>query len=360
MKKKLIIIISIILVVIAILIGLYFNGLKPVSKSNEIQLFKINSGAGKMDIINDLKKEGLIKSKISSYIYVIFNRDLNLQAGVYELSPNMGVKSILQKIHEGKIQEEKNQNTFSITFVEGKRFPYYANKIADATGKTKEEVIAELANPEYLKELINKYWFLTESILDDKIYYPLEGYLFPSTYEFYKNSSVKDIVKVMLDTFGSKLKTYEETINNSKYNIHEILTLASIVEVEGAGSDDRAGVAGVFYNRLKAGDSLGSDATTYYAAKVEFSERDLYNKETNDCNNGYNTRGTCNIGKLPVGPICCPSIEALISTINPEEHDYYFFVADKYKKTYFTKTNSEHESKVNELKAAGLWFTYNK
>lgn len=360
MKKKLIIIISIIIVIIAILIGLYFYGLTPASKSNEIKLFTITTGTGKMDIINNLKKEGLIKSKISSYIYVIFNRDLNLQAGKYEISPNMSVKEILDKINDGKIKEEKNQNTFSITFVEGKRFPYYASKIAEATNKTKEEVIAELSDKEYLKELINKYWFLTDDILDDKIYYPLEGYLFPSTYEFYKNSSIKDIVKVMLDTLGSKLKTYEETINNSKYNIHEILTLASIVEVEGAGSDDRAGVAGVFYNRLKAGDSLGSDATTYYAARVEFSERDLYNKEIYDCNNGYNTRGTCNIGKLPVGPICCPSIGALIATINPEEHDYYFFVADKYKKTYFTKTNSEHESKVRELQAAGLWYTYNK
>lgn len=359
MKKKLIIIFSIIIVLIAILISLYFYGLTPVSKSNEVKLFTITSGTGKMEIIDNLKKEGLIKSKISSYIYVIFNRNLNLQAGKYEISPNMSVKEILEKINDGKIKEEKNQNTFQITFVEGRRFPYYASKIAEATGKTEEEVITELSDKEYLKELIQKYWFLSDAILDDKIYYPLEGYLFPSTYEFYKNSSVKDIVKVMLDTFGSKLKSYEEEINNSKYSLHEILTLASIVEVEGAGSDDRAGVAGVFYNRLKSNMSLGSDATTYYAAKVEFSERDLYAREINEVN-AYNTRPAVMAGKLPVGPICCPSIGALIATIEPEEHDYYFFVADKYKKTYFTKTNGEHESKVRELQAAGLWYTYNK
>lgn len=359
MKKKLIIIIGIIIAIIAILIGLYFYGLSPVSKSSEIKLFTVSKETSKIDIINNLKKEGLIKSKFSSYVYAFFNRDLNLQAGIYELSPNMGVKEILQKMHEGKIKEEKNKNTFSITFIEGKRFPYYASKIAEATGKTKEEVITELSDKEYLQELIDKYWFLTDAILDSKIYYPLEGYLFPSTYEFYKNSSVKDIVKVMLETFGSKLKSYEEEINNSKYSLHEILTLASIVEVEGSGSDDRAGVAGVFYNRLKSGMSLGSDATTYYAARVEFSERDLYNKEINDIN-AYNTRPAVMAGKLPIGPICSPSISALVATINPEEHDYYFFVADKYKKTYFTKTNSEHESKVRELQAAGLWYTYNK
>lgn len=359
MKKKLIIIMSIIIAIIAILIGLYFYGLTPVSKSNEIKLFTITSGTGKIDIINNLKKEGLIKSKISSSIYIIFNRELNLQAGKYELSPNMSVKEILQKINDGKVKKEKNENTFQITFVEGRRFPYYAKKIAEATGKTEEEVTIELSDKAYLNELIANYWFLTEDILDERIYYPLEGYLFPSTYEFYKNSSVKDIVKIMLDTFDSKLKTYEEVVNNSKYSLHEILTLASIVELEGAGSNDRAGVAGVFYNRLNNGWSLGSDATTYYAAKVEFSERDLYIREINDVN-AYNTRPASMAGKLPIGPICCPSIESLIATINPEEHDYYFFVADKNKKTYFTKTNGEHESKVRELQASGLWYTYNK
>lgn len=358
MKKKLIIILSIIIVIIAILIGLYFYSLTPASKSSEVKLFTISTGTNKIDIINNLKKEGLIKSKISSTIYVILNRDLNLQAGQYELSPNMSIKEILQKINDGKIKEEKNKNTFGITFIEGKRFPYYASKIAEATGKTKEEVITELSNKEYLQELINNYWFLSDIILNDNIYYPLEGYLFPSTYEFYNNSSAKDIVKVMLDTFGSKLKTYEEDIKNSKYNLHELLTLASIVELEGAGSDDRAGVAGVFYNRLKSNMSLGSDATTYYAAKVEFSERDLYQKELNDIN-AYNTRPAAMAGKLPIGPICCPGIESIIATIKPEAHDYYYFVADKYKKTYFMKTYSEHVQKVNDLKASGLWFTYN-
>lgn len=359
MKKKLIIIGGIILTIIFILGGLYFYGLTPAGKSKEIKIFTIKTGTSKIDIVNDLKKEGLIKSKYSSYIYVFLNRNLNLQAGQYELSPNMGVKAILKKINDGKIKEEKNKNTFNITFVEGKRFPYYAGKIATVTNKTPEEVIEELSDKEYLKELIDEYWFLTEAILDDQIYYPLEGYLFPNTYEFYKNSSVKDIVKVMLDTYSSKLKSYEEKIKESKYSIHEIITLASIVEVEGAGSDDRAGVAGVFYNRLKDNWSLGSDATTYYAAKVDFSERDLYIREINDIN-AYNTRPVQMAGKLPIGPICSPSIEALVATINPEEHDYYYFVADKYKKTYFTKTNGEHESKVNELKAAGLWYTYNK
>lgn len=355
--KKLVIIVSVLIVVLASAIGLYFYNLKPVSTNNNVKLFTIKSGTSKLDIVDNLKSAGLIRSKIASTIYVVLNRELNLQAGDYELSTNMSVKEMLDKINNGQIKEEKNQNTFSITFIEGKRFPYYASKIGEATNKTKDEVIEELSNKEYLEELITNYWFLTNDILDEEIYYPLEGYLFPSTYEFYKNSTVKDIVKVMLDTFGSKLETYKEEIESSQYDLHEVLTLASIVELEGASSDDRAGVAGVFYNRLKGNMSLGSDATTYYAAKVEFSDRDLYMKEINDVN-AYNTRPASMAGKLPIGPICSPSMESLVATINPEEHDYYFFVADKNKKTYFTKTNSEHNAKVNELKAAGLWFTY--
>jgi len=80
--------------------------------------------------------------------------------------------------------------------------------------------------------------------------------------------------------------------------------------------------------------------------------------ELNNCNNGYNTRNGCNSGKLPVGPICSASLASLKAALEPDNHDYYFFVADKNRKTYFTKTNFEHESKVSELKNAGLWYEY--
>lgn len=354
MKKKLIIIASLFIVVIGILIGIYFTGLTPVSKTEKNIVFTVKSGLGKMEIADALKEAGLVKSKFSLYIYLGLHK-LNLQAGKYELSPSMSVEEILKKINDGKIIEEKN--TFNLTFIEGKRLVDYAKQIGEATNTKEEDVLAILSDKEYLKTLIDKYWFLTDAILNEDVYYPLEGYLFPSTYEFYKNSSVKDIVKIMLDTLESKLKSYEEKITSSKRSIQDIITMASIVELEGANSDDRAGVAGVFYNRLKIGDSLGSDVTTYYAARKTFAN-DLKMSEINNCNNGYNTRGGCNRGKLPIGPICSPSIASIIATINPAEHDYYFFVADKNKKTYFTKTNSEHVNKINELKSAGLWYEY--
>lgn len=354
-KKKIIIVISLLIALIGLLIGLYFYGLTPVSKSDEVILFTVKPGTSKLDIADELKSANLIKSKISLYIYVALNRDLNLQAGEYEVKRNMSASVILDLFHQGKIKEE--DNTFSVTFVEGKRLPYYADIIAKNTNTTKEEVIEMLSDKEYLQELINKYWFLTDDILKSGIYYPLEGYLFASTYEFYNGSSVKDMVSKMLDGMNEVLKPFKEEIENSKYSIHELLTLASIVEVEGFNSLDRSGVAGVFYNRLKSGWSLGSDATTYYAAKVDFSERDLYMSEINAVN-GYNTRPAAMAGKLPIGAICSPSKESIKAVLEPEEHKFYFFVADKNKKTYFMKTNSEHVAKVQELKSAGLWYEY--
>ena len=244
MKKKLIIILGGIFVVLVLLVVLYFYGLTAVSKSDEVVLFTIEAGESKMDIIDKLDQEGLIKSKIASYIYVGLHRNLNLQAGEYELKENMSLKEILNKFHEGDIVEE--DYTFTITFVEGRRLVRYAEDIAEVTGSSTDEVLNTLSDPEFLDELISEYWFLSDDILNEEIYYPLEGYLFASTYELYDGSSIKDIVVRMLDGMDAVLSEYKDDLLASDYSIHELLTLASIVEVEGSTSDDRAGVAGVF------------------------------------------------------------------------------------------------------------------
>lgn len=130
-----------------------------------------------------------------------------------------------------------------------------------------------------------------------------------------------------------------------------------MVESEGVTLEDRKNIAGVFINRLNKGMSLGSDVTTYYAAKVDMGERDLYMSEINS-DNKYNTRSSKNAGKLPVGPICNPSKEAIEASLNYTQNDYLYFVADKNMKVYFTKTDSEHNKKIQELKNSGLWYEY--
>ena len=156
---------------------------------------------------------------------------------------------------------------------------------------------------------------------------------------------------------GSKVEQYKDEIEASKYNFHEILTLSSIVELEAGSADDRKGVAGVFYNRLNSKMSLGSDVTTYYAERIDNWSRDLKQSELDKCNN-YNTRSNCLVGKLPIGPICNPSIKSLSAAIEPTNHKYYFFVADKNGKTYFNETYAKHSSTVSRLKKEGLWIEY--
>ena len=101
--------------------------------------------------------------------------------------------------------------------------------------------------------------------------------------------------------------------------------------------------------------TLGSDVTTYYAVGKDFS-KNLSMKDLNSCN-GYNTRGTC-VSGLPVGPICSPGLSSIAAAIEPVENEYYYFVADKNKKIYFSKTNDEHINTINRLKNSNLWFEY--
>lgn len=356
MKKKVVLIISIGLFVFFIL-GItgslvYYNiNLKSVDpSSHENVTFTVTAGEAANTIIANLKKEGLIKNDLVMKVYVKLHPG-NPQAGTYILTKAMSVDEIYDAFLTGKV----TRDTKWVTFVEGKRLSYIADVISKNFEYTVDEVNAVLDDKNYIAELIKRYDFLTDDVLKEGIYHPLEGYLFPDTYEFLSDISIKGIIEAMLDNTAIKLSSYSDKISSSKYSIHELMTLASIVELEGARSDDRRGVAGVFYNRLKIGEPLGSDVTTYYAVNKDFTV-DLTFADLYSCN-GYNTRGSCVKG-LPIGPIASPSFASLKATLDPEEHDYLFFVADKNGKTYFSKTNAEHEATTNRLKSQGLWFTY--
>ena len=353
-KKKKIILISFlslgILIISFVIVFIY--SLSPVNtKDDKVIEFTVKNGWGKSTIIHELKNKDLIRSEFFGKVIVKL-KNKELYAGTYKLSKDLSTNEILDKISN---QENLENESISITFVEGKRLTTYVKQISENFPYTEEEINNKLNDKEYLNTLINKYWFITEDILNEKIYYPLEGYLYPDTYEFKKNSTIEEIIDKFLANMNSKLEDYKEEINVGKYTIHEFLTMASIVELEGVNSADRVNVAGVFYNRLNSGMSLGSDVTTYYAVKKDFST-DLTVSELNSCN-GYNTRGTCVKG-LPVGPICNAGLSSISAAIEPKENDYYYFVADKNKKTYFSKDGVEHAETVARLKSDGLWFTY--
>ena len=351
LNKKGIIVVS--LIIFFFLLGIittciYFIKLGPVSKENKPVEIKIEKGDVYSNLASKLEDLKLIKSPLAYKIYVKTHHLEKLNSCTYELNQNMNVKKILKVLSSGKCKED----SITITFKEGINI----RKIASIIGEnTEEDVYNLLQDKEYLNSLINEYWFINEDILNENIYYPLEGYLFPDTYQFTLNASVKDIFKVMLDEMDTKLSKYKNQIDSSSYSVHQLLTLASIVELEAGTSHERSGVASVFYNRLKDGWTLGSDVTTYYAAKKDFTV-DLTAAELNECNS-YNTRGTCFKG-LPVGPIASPSIESIEGVMNPTNSDYYYFVADKNGNTYFTKSDSEHLATIARLKSEGLWYVY--
>ncbi len=357
MKKAIIISLSIIAILIVGCCIFYNLNLKAVNSSDSDKVeFMVDSGSTYYSVIKKLKDEGLIRSELCFKLYIKFNKVDDIEAGTYSLSKNMSVNEIVKEFSKGNTY---NPDAVVITFKEGKNMRSIANTISSYTNNNVDQVYSLLNDKEYLKTLIDKYWFIDETILDDKIYYSLEGYLYPNTYE-YKNKdvSVEDIFKSMLDEMDKRLTEYKTDLLNNDYSIHEILTLASIVELEGANSDDREGIAGVFYNRLNNNWSLGSDVTTYYAAKIEVSDRDLYQYEINDAND-YNTRSEHLAGKLPIGPICNPSIESIRAVLYPKKSNYFYFVSDLNRKTYFSKSYEEHLSVKKDLIEAGLWYTYN-
>ena len=357
MKKKILIIVAVIFsFFILSFIGLlifYKSSLGPTGKATSTVEFSVSQGSTTKDIIDNLYEDGLIKNKYTGYIFIKTHKNYVLQAGNYSLNKGMSIKEILDYISSGKVIDD----SISVTFIEGKRITNYAKVINEKFGYSEKEVLDKLADKEYLQKLIDKYWFLTNDILNDKLYYALEGYLYPDTYQFKKDATIEEIVEKMLNETKGVLDEHKSEFESSKYSVHQILTMASIVELEGINSSDREGVAGVFYNRLNSGMILGSDVTTYYGARVEMSERDLWQKEIDQVND-YNTRVPAMAGKLPVGPICSPSKESILGALEPQKHDYLYFVADKNGKTYFSKNYNEHLQIINKLKKEGLWYTY--
>lgn len=341
-------------VTIVLSLGIYYKiNMAGPSSDNTLKIINIEEGTIE-DIANNLKENNLIKNVTIFKVYIKLTGKSNLKAGTYELSENMGVEKIVDILEEGT---KYNPNEISITFKEGINLRKVAALISENTNNSYDSVLETVNDEEFINGLIDKYWFLTDDIKNKSIYYSLEGYLFPDTYRFNNREvTTEEIFTKMLDEMENKLSKYKESIEDSELSIHEIITLSSIVELEGAKVSDRKGVAGVFYNRLNSSSypTLGSDATTYYASKIDDWSYSLTYKELNDCKNKYNTRCDSNTG-LPVGPICNPSIESIEATINPEKHNYYYFVADCKGEVYLTKNSTEHNNIINKLKKEDNW-----
>lgn len=353
LKKKfkiILVLVAILLIGIATLLGTYCYFKSPVSNDKKEVSIVIENGSTISDIAALLKKEGLIKNENFFKLYVKLKKVSNVYAAKYYFSPSMNLDEIINTLNEG------GYNEISITFKEGINMRGIAKLIKENTSNSEDDVYKKLKDEKYLNSAIEKYWFLTDDIKNSKIYYSLEGYLFPDTYRFNsKDVTVEEIFNKMLDQMEKELNKYKKQIENSKYSIHELMTLASITQSEGYNEDDFKNIASVFYNRLKTGMALGSCVTSYYGVKKDMTD-ELLQKDI-DASNPYNTRGN-NPVSFPVGPISMPGAKALDATLDPIETSYYFFVSDKNNKLYFTKTLNEHERMITKLQNEGLWLEW--
>lgn len=354
-KYKIIIIILGVLLALIFAVGFYYNYQisRMTSKSEEVVV--TIPGGSITSIGETLKQNKLIRSVFIFKLYTKLNRKNNLKAATYKFNRNMNMKTLVDNLEKGSTY---NPDQITVTFQEGLNIRRIAKVVEENTNNTYDDFMNLMNDKEYIKSLISEYWFLTDDILNEKIYYPLEGYLFPETY-FLKNKDVtsKEIIKTMLDEMNNKLEPFRKDIEASEFTIHELMTLASIVEMEGKTSNDRASIAGVMVNRVKGKWSLGMDTTTYYYLKRDDYKAGLTSYELNTCDYAYNTRCSNFIG-LPVGPITNAGMESLKSTIRYHKHDYYYFVSDCSGKNYFTKTSTEHYNTIEKLKREGKWSCY--
>lgn len=325
-------------VLIILTCGSYKIGTSSVSKDSFEVKITIPKESTYLSISNLLKENNLIRSESFYKIYIKIFKPSNLKAGIYTLNRNMNVKEIVDTL-EGNVKSEE----ITITIPEGKHIEEVAEIISSKINMSKEDILLYWQNEEVLNSLIDKYWFLTDVIKKEGIRYSLEGYFFPDTYSILKESKIEDITYKMLDKMDEVLSKYKEEISNSKFNVHEILTLASIVEHEAILDSDRPMIAGVFINRLDKSMKLQSCATVGYAInewKLSYNYKDL---QTDSPYNTYFYEG------LPIGPGNMPGELSIEAVLRPTKHDYYYFLAnvnDKdSKKTYYSKTYSEHRQK---------------
>lgn len=363
MKKSQKIIIGIVISILVIGLSsvfFYFNGLKAVTSKNEEVLVDISGSTS--NILNQLDEAGLLKNKMAATIYTKLH-SYEFKANVYVLNKNMDLETIL-KILEG---DQKYISTAKITILEGSTIPECAKQVAkelelEVTEKNDadkileqktQKVLEKWTNTEYLQTLIDKYWFLDQSILGSEIMFPLEGYLAPETYLITaSHTNIEDITEMMLDQMDKNLTKIKDQIANFKIrgnnlSVHQFLSFASVVQCESpAREEDQTKIAGVFMHRMERPEPirLQSDVTVNYANQVKTVAVTYNHLAVDSKYNTYKYDG------LPVGPISTVSKGIMDSCLNYQKTDALYFFALKDGTIIYTNTYDEHLKVVKENK----------
>ncbi|MGG1515852.1 endolytic transglycosylase MltG [Paenibacillus oryzisoli] len=326
--------------------GLYVrNALQPVAASDQPIRLLIAPGMGTVQISNALESKGLIKNATAFMYYLKFKKQgSRFQAGEYDMKPGMTFDEMIAKLNSGDVVKEE---TIKFTIPEGFTIEQIAAKLAEQTSWKKDTFLQLVDSPGGFKDET------TASIPDSKnLRHRLEGYIFPETYEFKKDTTEQEFVERTLQELDKKLATlpadWQSKLKERGLNVHQMLTIASLIEREVVVDEERAKVSGVIQNRLKKNMPLQIDATVQYLfdkPKDRLLEKDL------QIQSPYNTY--LNAG-LPPGPIASPSLASMKAAIYPEETKYLFYVTKKdgTKGHLFAETYEEHKKNIEESKKA--------
>lgn len=298
--------------------------------------YKLAEGSTPSKVGSDLEQLGVIRSSRQLQVFLaLTGLQDQLSAGEHRLRTNSSVAEVIDLI-----TVKPGVDTLRVTFPEGIRIEEMAERAEQARLGTRESFLAAVAAAKLPSSLQG-------AIPEGQ---GLQGYLFPDTYIMPIGSTSADLVAIMLETFRERFSAeMQAAVEARGLTVHQAVTLASIVEREAVVAEERARIAGVFFNRLAAGDTLGADPTVQFALaadpssveefgwwKLELTAVDL------KIDSPYNTREKVGI---PPGPITNPGLASLEAVANPEQTDFYYFVADAKKgdgSHVFAVTLDEH------------------
>ena len=311
-----------IVVALAIAIGgyWYFGPYRGFSTETFVE---IEHGASSRRIAHQLTHQGVIRSSWTFMVVRLLHPYTTLQAGEYRFGSAQTPWQVFNEIRRGQVFYE------DFTIPEGSNIFDIASLLEQTDLVKPEAFLKAAATPELIRDL-------------DPNARDLEGYLFPSTYRLTHRTTADQLCRLMTSEFR---KEWSRLDPPSQTNIHEVVTLASMVEKESATPQERPTIASVFFNRLKLNMPLQCDPTTVYAALLENRYQGVIRKSDLTNLNPYNTY--THVG-LPPGPIANPGSRSLIAALHPSETNYLYFVAKPggAGSHVFSATLTEHEKAV--------------
>ena len=330
------------------------SSLQPVdASSKQYVTVQIPEGANVQTIGSTLEKSGLIKHGVIFAFYAKYKNYSDLKSGYYNLQKSMSTEDIIHELQKGGTAEAQEPALASLTIPEGYTIDQIAQAVGQLQGDFKEPLTADaflskVQDENFISQEVAKYPSLLESLptKESGVRYRLEGFLFPATYSIKESTTIESLIDEMLATMDKTLAPHYSAIKSKNLTVNELLTIASLVEKEGAKTEDRKLIAGVFYNRLNLGMPLQSNIAILYAQgklgqKISLADDAGIDTTINSPYNVYTKAG------LMPGPVDSPSLDAIEASINQTKSDNLYFVANVTDgKVYYAATQEEHDRNV--------------